>query len=230
MEPEIRRYSSFREIEGYIIPVFQRRLDLNVAKEIAFHIKDQRNNNSYPYLGCIEIVNYDGNNYIIDGQHRYEAYRLDYEKYGRETLITVMKHTVFTYKQMVTIFQLRNMGQEVPKYILLCDNEEERQLMMKIEEYMLEQQGVVKGQARRPNVSILEFMNDISKEDVLYKYDIRNMDEFIQFLKRKNDEIEFACKNQKFISKNKISETMLAKAEKFELFIGLLQKEFWFEF
>lgn len=206
---EIYEVKKFSEIQGFLIPTFQRRLDEDVVNEIAEHIKDQRNKGKHPYLGAIEIAEYDGNIYIIDGQHRYEAYKKDFKQYGKKTKITILKYEVENYNEMLDIFTTRNMGVQVPTYILRSDNEKTRQLMMEIENYISGIPGFVKKETRRPNINISEFMNDLLKENVLAKNRIAKIADFADLLNFKNNEI-------------------------FELlndgnFIGLVHKGYWFD-
>lgn len=229
MQPQILTFNTFSEVDGFLIPAFQRRLDNEVVNEIAIHIKEQRAKNSYPYLGCIEIVEYDGNKYIIDGQHRYEAYRKDWKNNDKPTLITVMIHTVDSYSEMVKIFKLRNTNQEVPRYIISCCDENERQLMIKIEEYLMSSDGVMKKETKRPYVNILKFMDDLLKENVLAENGIDSFEKFKTFFKVKNRAIRDSCRNERFLKRNKITESMLTKAENFGLYIGLINS-FWFYF
>lgn len=231
MEPEILTFRSFKDIEHYVIPSFQRRLDHNVSREIYYHIRDQRYDNKYPYLGCIDVVKFENNFYIIDGQHRFHAYKLDYElSENSQTFITVILYTVNSYKEMIKIFELRNMGVNVPKYILNCYNDQERELMTSIERWIEGIDGFQNRAARRPNVDITEFMNEILKYDILYEKHISTLKEFRDFFESQNSRIADSCKSSNFLRVNKITDTMLKKAESFNLYISLPQKILWFDF
>lgn len=230
MEPQIFTYRSFLDIEHYIIPCFQRRLDHNVSREIYHHIRQQRELKKFPYLGCIDVVKYGRDFYIIDGQHRFHAYKMDYELNELDTIINVMIYYVNSYEEMVKIFELRNMGVNVPKYIICCYNDKERELMILIEEFLEKKQGFIKRQARRPNIDITEFMNEIFKYDILSEFRIRNIHDFIDFFNIQNEKIKQECNDITFLRRNKISDTMLEKSISIDLFLSLPQKKLWFDF
>lgn len=226
---EIFEFSKFSEIEGFSIPAFQRRLDVSIVDEIAQHIKDQRDRMKTPYLGAIEVAECGGIIYIIDGQHRYEAYKQDYQNYRKRTKIMILKYHVDDYSEMLNIFRIRNMGVQVPEYILYSESENLRQLMISIEEYISDIPGFVKKEVRRPNVNIAKFMKIITEENVLEGNRIKTLDQFINFLKVKNMIIYNLLNDGSFCRRQRITEPMCKTANSNGNFIGLLREGYWFD-
>ncbi len=230
MKPIIKTYTSYSELPELTIPPFQRALNKADSRKMALHIKEQRDNNSYPFFGCIDIVIYDDINYIIDGQHRIDALRRDYEKYRKETFFTVMYHTVKKYRKMVRIFEIRNLGVPIPNYIFSSTNDEERSILVSIHRYYLDRDGFCSESIKRPLINITMFMDKIVEEDIISRENIKTLDDFKVFFKTKNRLIKKVCENENFCKRKGITDSMLNKCELNSLYIGVLKNMEWLNF
>lgn len=230
MQPLIKTYTSYMDLPKLVIPPFQRSLNKADSRKMALHIKEQRDNNSYPFFGCIDVVIYDGVNYIIDGQHRVDALKRDYEKYKKETFFTVMYHTVKRYKKMVRIFEIRNLGVPIPNYIFSCSTDEERSILVSIHRYYLDKDGFCSDSTKRPLINITIFMDKIVEEDIISRENITSLEDFKEFLKSKNKLIKKLCQDENFCKRKGITDSMLNKCEINSLYIGVLKNMEWLNF
>jgi hypothetical protein len=94
----IIKFSEFINKYKPQIPLIQREyIDERVEhfyNKIKNYIIENGNNNIPPFLNLIHCVNFNEKNYILDGQHRFKAYKEYYDNY-KEYLNLINKNEFF---------------------------------------------------------------------------------------------------------------------------------------
>ena len=224
---DICKNVTFDKIKDAEKPDFQRELNKDAVKNMVTHIKSQNKKGKSPFFGIIDICHLDDKDYIIDGQHRFEALKKCYN-YGIIVKFHIIVYNCEHYSDMLEIFQVRNFNIPIPEYIKRSNNLEERNLCKTINEWINEKEGFDIESKSRPKVNINKFMDsiiDMIEEDEFKNRNITTLDDFKKFYRKQNKIIKEKLKDddEKFLKKNKgISDNMRKKAKDCNVYIGLL--------
>ena len=192
---------------------YNRDISLNNVKRIKKSIQTFGDNGE-----CFPIV-IDEKGVIIDGQHRIKAIKLAYEE-NINIKIKCLEYEVESVQEMIEIFQVRNKSMEIPEYYVNSFGEDKR-ILRSFERKLREMGGCFNDKRNRPNIIVKEFMNSLKNSNLLNE--IRDVNSFEIFLNNVNKKIKKKLKDQNFVKKNKISETMIEKCEEWNHYYGLIK-------
>lgn len=233
---EIKENITFFEVKDSKIPDFQRPLDAKVVLNMQKHIRSQKKIKKKPYFGVLDICILDDTKYIIDGQHRFEALKNEYSKRpDSEDLMNFIDdnikfdaiyYYVDSYEEMLNIFQVRNLGVEIPEYVRNSDDKN-RNLLFEINAFISEFHCYKNTSVKRPHIHINGFLNFLVQENVLEELNISNMEDFKKLFKRKNKIIKKNIRDEDYRKKNEITVSMIEKCEAFQNYLGLIKNHKW---
>jgi hypothetical protein len=88
--------TDFNQLSSVETPVFQRALDETRVVELIQYVKTKLDENKPPVLGVISLAKISGKLYILDGQHRLEAFRRipDYRSIAIMTIVYEVKNII----------------------------------------------------------------------------------------------------------------------------------------
>ncbi len=205
----ITTFSHFLSQYNPQIPLFQREfIEERIAyffNKIIDHIIKNNENSSLPFLNLIHIANYENKCYILDGQHRFFAYKKYYDTYKTDFDIFFCKKDCATIQEVKEYFIDLNNNYQLHDLILDENdldksNEIKRYLKTKYSKHLSNSET-----PRYPNVNLdqitkhfLIHNKELSSKAILEKIEALNT-EIESNLKENNHELyEQAFKKQKF--------------------------------
>lgn len=102
--------------EELLTPPMQRLIDKNKVDEIVeFQSKYYEKHNHFNFVGTIIIIKYNSKLYLIDGQHRYTAYKILYNKYKTCSIIVELI-IIKDLEEMGNIYSMINKNTPLPEF------------------------------------------------------------------------------------------------------------------
>ncbi len=228
---EIRRFSSYPEVEGKIhIPSLQRSLDERRIPEMLSHIDETGEINAAPIFGSIILCNLHNKLYVIDGQHRLKALERHYQATKKLVPFNAVIYTINDPHLMQYIFTKVNSGVPVPDYILNPSPNDNRQSLLRLIEAEVVQYSLFKSATTRqyrPYINVNTFMNRLCTSCII-EY-IENIGHFRQIFNQANEYLKNKCLDVMYISSHKITQPMLKKCKDSGVYIGLDQNMLWLD-
>jgi len=204
----IIKFSEFINKYKPQIPLIQREyIDERVEhfyNKIKNYIIENGNNNIPPFLNLIHCVNFNEKNYILDGQHRYKAYKRYYDNYNNNFDIVFAIKYCSLYQEVKDYFKDLNNNFELYD-IILDENDLDKSLYIKA--YIKKKYSKHCSNSevpRYPNINldqITKYFLDLNKNttsnEIINKIEELNKD-IENTLKNSNDQLyELANKKQK---------------------------------
>lgn len=204
----IIKFSEFINKYKPQIPLIQREyIDERVEhfyNKIKNYIIENGNNNIPPFLNLIHCVNFNEKNYILDGQHRYKAYKRYYDNYNNNFDIVFAIKYCSLYQEVKDYFKDLNNNFELHD-IILDENDLDKSLYIKA--YIKKKYSKHCSNSevpRYPNINldqITKYFLDLNKNttsnEIINKIEELNKD-IENTLKNSNDQLyELANKKQK---------------------------------
>jgi hypothetical protein len=190
------------------IPLFQRefieeRINHFYQKILNYIIKN--GNNNIPFLNLIHCVNFDNKYYIVDGQHRFYAYKKYFDIYKNDFNITIAIKDCTTLQEVKDYFIDLNNNFQLHD-IILDENDLDKSIIIK--SHIKNKYGKCCSNSstpRYPNINLdqlTKYFLDINKnttsKGIINKIEELNKD-IEQYLKINNNELyEMGLKKQKF--------------------------------
>jgi hypothetical protein len=224
IEPEVKKYNSYEEIENKIVPSsFQRGIILSAVREI----KDYLRTTPLPRIGVIDLAKYNGQLYCIDGNHRLTALKEMYESSIIRPFFCII-YTVNSIEEMESIFKIRNHSQPIPNFII--HPPEDKGLLLRLIFNFLQDKPLVKNVAQgtkcnRPFINVNKFMEYVEDSQHLPSWE--NLSQFEEFFFHINEKIRRLSLSEDWRKRHKVTENMLTTiTEKctnspYKIYIGL---------
>lgn len=184
---EVKRFNSYGVFPRKInVPSFQRDLNRSHVKDLREHIRYRHNQRKEPIFGALDIAKYNNESYIIDGNHRLNALKEEYEENGIIVPFNCVIYTAETKEDLLEIFQSRNKGLPVPDFILNPEAKN-RNLLNEIQNYV-SKMPLFGSSSRRPYINLTSFMNGFAESKLSGL--VSSLDDFKKILVLMN---QFAC-------------------------------------
>lgn len=155
-------------------------------------------NGIFPYIGILHCSLYTQNgvtkNYIVDGQHRFYAYKKYYETFKKDFSINYIVKTCLSKNDVTTFF--KSLNDNYNPHELILDNLDKAELVKNYIKTKYDKHISHSETPRYPNVNI----------DQITKYIIdtfENSDDIVQDLENLNEDICSLIKNDPKFEKNK---------------------------
>lgn len=195
-----------------LTPDIQRMIDTDKVNSIvAYQTKYYEQHKRFNFIGVISICNYDGQLLIIDGQHRYTAYKKLYAVYPKCSLI-VEVITVKSYDELKDNYCIINKNTQLPSFDSLimqikCE---------KIAKYFFDKPYLwTNKRANRPWVNKNEFIQSI--ETLARDRDEKDIIVFIESMNKKYSSLKIGD----FCDGKEIKKAMLMKCNNSGFYLGL---------
>jgi hypothetical protein len=220
-------YNNIEEL-NCSLPIFQRKHIESHTNEIVEYCKTFISKGLVPPLEPISIGYYDNINnftintsrvfHIIDGQHRYNCYKILYNL-GAILKVHVNFYRCINQDEAYKLYTIRNTKQMIHTIDEISNMNND--LDDKIKEYLSndnDRWSLTK--CNRPKINIIMFL-DMFKNSKYYHL-IKTIDEFIKFITMKNiEEYNKLSSNQSLIKSYSITNNMISIAKSKNFFLGL---------
>ena len=108
-------YKSILDNFKISIPEFQRIIDSNKVDEIIeFQLKHNKEKGCFCFLGNLTFCNYNNQYYLIDGQHRYFALKILYDKYSHNIKFNIQIINISISTDIKLYYKIVNKNTELP--------------------------------------------------------------------------------------------------------------------
>jgi len=203
-----------------IIPNIQRLLDTQkIIDIITYQLEYYKNNETYNFLGLINIhkCKENGNYYLTDGQHRWNALKQLYNDYSHNPNIIIELIKVDTLYELENNYNIINKNTPLPEFPNFIDKNipEETCSFFKKKYPNFWSQST---RPKRPNLNMNQFQESLGY--ICKKINISSIDELIELVSDKNDKL---IKNQKYLYEDigNYTLTMINKCNQYNFFLGL---------
>ena len=205
---------------GLCIPNIQRiRDDDKVSDIISYQCDFFRNHQCFNIMGVINIHHCVENNtyYLIDGQHRYEAFKQMYQKMGHNILIPVEYVKVETMKQVKDNYQLINKNTPLPEFPENID----KNIPETVAQYFKSKYPTIwskNSRARRPHIyfnffqEALGFLTD--------KLQIKSSDKLQELIETYNSKLS-QWDIKQFPDHKSLNENIIKKCKELNFYLGM---------
>jgi len=216
----LKIYGSYEEIKNKIyIPKAQREPIPEHVKTLRSHINMRFIENKEPIFGALDFAELDDILYVVDGQHRLKAIEEEFKQNNRKVKIYAIVYKVTRMQEIKDMFIIRNKGIPIPEFLVTETSEVKTDLLKEIYSEILGKPGFDLNKKNRPYVNIPNFIDCLSKSDMLGI--IITVDDFKIILKKINEDCIQNSLNKKYLSKYSISEPMLKKFREWGNYIGI---------
>jgi hypothetical protein len=175
------------------IPNFQRLLNhQHLESIIDKYEKTFHKHKKINYYGAIILCEYNEKKYLIDGQHRFYALKHMYEKYNLDTNIILQIIFCNSNQEMKEHFKNINSNLELPDYILELENDEKKQILQQLEQYLIKEYKNYYSKSQHPkfpNVNFVLWTNSFYQNKILEKENLK-LDDLIKFIEEENKMME----------------------------------------
>jgi hypothetical protein len=238
-EPKVTRYDSF-DILPYIInrPSIQRDIIPESVLNMREHIKFMFEKKCTPIFGMIYICILDKVAYVVDGQHRLKALEDEWNETKIPIPFFLMEYYVVDKIELEFIFKILNSGITIPNFLLSEEIEVKKRDLLKDIQVLISKRKlfVFKEACNRPYVSIIEFMDHLSKsilfDQIWDTYSETDNPELVDYfnglLDNANKQIEKLSSNPSWLKRNKISDKMLEQCKINNSYFGLTMDRLYF--
>jgi hypothetical protein len=224
---EIRKFDSYAELDGKVcIPSIQRSIIVEHVQEMISHVSEQHARGMAPIFGAIDLVELDGFNFVIDGQHRLAALEACFKSYNHQTPFFCVIYHVKTRDQMAEIFMIRNKGIPVPDFILNVEGPK-HQLLKEIQDAIHKIPLFDSRLNRRPHINIKIFIDQIARSRMLEL--IENLNDFVSIFAKINNDNQSKFSTATMRKRYDVSDRMYQICNEKNVWIGLDKNMPWFD-
>ena len=225
---ESKKFNSFKEIENTIhTPSIQRDIVSEHVSAMRSHIAARRERGKEPIFGAIDIVELHDILYVVDGQHRLEAIRLEWQSLKPPIAFHCLIYHVESQEELREIFVTRNKGIALPQF-LLDDNGDKTDLLKQIHMAISARKGFDQKRLVRPYLHINHFMDALASSKI-FQVHVTNAEQFIQILEKLSDFNKCLSENAQYRKENLITVPMLKKCKEWNNYLGLNKNMPWFD-
>lgn len=220
MNQYVTTYQSCYDLQ-FQRPDCQRPLIQSVVNEMIEHGKKKVSLNQLPIFGTIDVAVYQSpmgpTQYIVDGQHRYEALKSLYIIGYNRIPVHVMYYICNSYDDVREIFRVRNLNVVVPEYIM--SNSNKSLLLNSIASFLRDFSSIFCERKNRPYIYLPDFMNKIS--DSRWIKSIHNIEDFKRKIAIVNNNLRSKLENIDFKRSQTISPQMESHWNSNRIFLGV---------
>lgn len=208
---EIKKFVSYDEIaEKIYTPSFQRELNPEVVSSIKEYIYDRQKQDLDIQIGVMDLCKFNGQLFSVDGRHRLKALEEFYTETKKNITFYAIVYTVSSQEEMEEIFKIRNSGIPVPDFILnppLGKGPLLKQINSYLRELPIVKISKPGSKANRPSVDLALFMEYLTESELLEI--CTDLNSFIENFLKINRKIGKKTRDENWIKKMKITDTML---------------------
>ncbi len=216
----LKIYESYEEIKNKIhTPSIQRDLILEHVKTLRSHINIRSLENKEPIFGALDFAELNNILYVVDGQHRLKALEEEFIQNNRKVKIYAIVYKVNTLQEIKEIFIIRNKGIPIPEFLVTETSDVKIDLLKEIYNEVLSKPGFDLKKKIRPHVNIDNFIDSLSKSDMLGI--LTSLNDFKIVLAKINEDCRQNSDNKKYLSKHGVSESMLKKFKEWGNYVGI---------
>jgi 5-methylcytosine-specific restriction endonuclease McrA len=226
---QVHKFLCYREIGDKVnVPSIQRDLIPKQVEAMRIHINERRLRSKEPIFGAIDLVKLNETLFVIDGQHRLEALRQEYQSCNEDVPFCCVIHNAESKEEMREIFITLNKGIPLPGFLLEADLEESKKSLLKeILAVISAKQGFDVKRLTRPYLHINNFMHALTDSKLFNR--ISTLDEFLQIFARINSTNKLLSEEAQYRKQNLITAPMLKKCKEWDNFVGLDKNMPYFE-
>lgn len=191
--------------EEIITPAIQRNILPNQVMKMREHIQHMFKQKKYPYFGVIDVVRFNNTLFCVDEQHRLKALEEEYKENGINIPINFIEYIVTSKDELFDVFKIRNSNIALSEYLFDNTNENKKNLLKKIQEYIQTKKGFT-NKSNRPNIKTDDYMNVLTKSK-LFKH-IHTLNDFIKIYNWINMHNKKKIQDNIYIKKYKITDKM----------------------
>lgn len=231
MTSELKRFHDIQEVFVYVQrPEVQRNIDKTHVADLREYIKSSYDTKEEPILGVIDLCkcpDLPNKLFVIDGQHRLQAYAEEFKETKRPIAVNTIIYTVPNAEAIANAFRLRNKNCPVPDYIIKAQQSNSvRSLLKEIEAYVSTLK-LFNKYIKRPNVNITQFMNALAQ--CAFKKSIKTIEQFKKAFDQVNDRLKQQSSLGSYRKSQTISACMLQKCKQAGIYIGLDKNFMWMD-
>lgn len=202
------------------IPECQRILDNSNVQDIV-RLQEQLflKYQCFKFIGSLTMCVHDDIFYLIDGQHRYNAMKYLFEKYGNDYEYKIEYIYVDTIEDLKSVYEMLNKNTPLPELNIILAKKE-RNLLQETVHWFQAKYPLVWSKSlrtKRPNMYFNSFQETLSF--ILEHIEIHSSTEFIEIIEQYNNNHKNMKQDQ--MVKLKITKNMLEKADKLGFYLGL---------
>ena len=220
MNQYLSTYQSCTGLE-LIRPDCQRPLISTVVNEMIEHGKQRINSGKLPIFGTIDVAVFQtpmgSVQYVVDGQHRYEALKHLYNIGYTQIPVYIMYYICNNYDEVREVFRVRNLNVVVPDYIM--NSSDRITLMNEISSYLRQCSPIFCDKTNRPNIYVSDFMNKL--HDSIWMRSIHNLEDFKTKITTTNFNLRLKLDNIDFKRSQTISTQMELKWNTSGIWLGV---------
>lgn len=224
-----KKFDTFLDVpDKLFVPSIQRNI---IQEHLVFmrkYIQECAKANEEPIFGTIDLVLFNDNYYLVDGQHRFFAIQKEFFENKIIVPIYALIYEVQTSNEALAkskiedIFKLRNRGVPIPSFIL-SEKEEKKDLLKEINTFLETISPVIFKQIggyTRPKININAFLENIRKTERFKS--VKSLGDFRKLFNDMNLECyhKVSKMTEKQMKKYGITDHMLSIWSQYKIYVG----------
>lgn len=221
--------SGAREFEGFFsgAGVFQRPLIPSHVEQVVEHLLDFHRKGRQPYLNVLTVARLHGQYHLVDGQHRHEALKQVYQRYGITFSVPIYFRTVQDQSELFEMFRIYNLALPVAGAYLVPPTGIPREVLLHLEEALQRWPLFSTTCTNRPYICIREFIARLGASKLGQQ--VTTLEELERKLRAANEHLRVLVLDPVFQRKYDITPPMLRKAQQQQIFLGLIRHNAWMD-